>query len=423
MTKLKRAALGLGGLLAFVGVVLAVRGVFARERGELDRRGPFLTLASGVAQASRLTLLRVGLREGEAVLFEICARDALSPTTWAGAGTFAVWPAGEREALVEVPLDRALLLGRATTHFPEGTCVQLAQADALGASGDFEVGVSWPAGTSPPRAVRDVELQGHVIARRPLGPTDRAPLVLVVLGGLLALVVLGLRKVEPASATVAGTGSLARPLVGAAVLAALVLAPAVLPVDGATLVLLFALVLAVAELALSAALIRTAAGSTRLDALALGGTRRLRVVALFAAPVVGVVLFFAGRVLAVVVSWLLPQGGPAAIETFVDWPSASLAVATAAVVVPVAEELFFRGFVYGSLAPRLGVVAASAITIVVFLLPHVPQVWGAWGAIAALALTSVVLTALRVMTGSTVVCAVAHLTHNALIALIASAAQ
>lgn len=435
MNKLKLAALGLGTVLALAGVLLSVRGVFGHERGELERRGEWKTLASVAPTSARLTLVRVALRQGEAVTFEVCARDAFSPEKWAGAGTLAVWPAGEREALVEAPLDAALLAGDATTRFPEGACVRIAEAGALGASGDFEVGVEWPAGAAPPASVREVPLQGHVLARQPLGAKDRTPLALVVLGALLALTALGLRRppefavegaaVDGAAAggTAAGstvpTGSLARPLIGAAVLTALVLAPAVLPLDGATLVLLFALVLAVAQLALSTALVLPTAGG-RLGALALSGPRRLRWLALLLAPIAGLALFFGGRVLALLVSALTPQAGPAAIETFVEWPSASLAVATVAVLAPVAEELFFRGFVYGSLAPRVGTSAAWALTVVAFVLPHLPQVWGSWGALAALVLTSVVLTTLRALTGSTVVPAVAHLTHNALIALIAT---
>lgn len=420
MNKLNIGAVVIGVATALAGVVLSLVGVFGHERGELDRRGEFATLASAPPAASRLKLLEVGLREGEAVVFEVCARDALAPAEWAGAATLAVWPKGESEPLVEAPLDVELLTGDATRHFPEGSCVRIAEAGALGASGDFEVGIAWPAGASPPHAVRDVQLQGHVIARRPLAGTDRTPLALVVLGAMLGLVALGLRAPRASPASDTKPGSLARPLVGAAVLTALVLAPAVLPLNGATLVLLFALVLAVAQLGLSAALVLPTPTAPRVDALALGGPRRLRWLALLAAPLAGVVMFFGGRILQAVVSLLVPQAGPAAIETFVDWPSASLAVATVAVVAPVAEEVFFRGFVYGSLAPRVGALVASAITVVAFVLPHLPQVWGAWGALGALVFTSIVLTALRVLTGSTVVPAVAHLTHNALLALIAT---
>lgn len=420
MNKLNIGAVVCGTVMALLGVLLSLMGVFEHERGELDRRGVFASIASVAPDASKLTLLEVALREGEAVVFEVCARDEFAPAVWAGAGTLAVWPTGESEALVEAPLDAALLAGAATTHFPEGSCVRIAEADSLGASGDFEIGIAWPTGTTPPASVRDVQLQGHVIARRPLAGTDRTPLALVVLGAMLALAALGLRRPASSAASDVKSGTLARPLVGATVLTALVLAPAVLPLDGATLVLLFALVLAVAQLALSAALVLPAPATPRVDALALGGPRKLRWLALLAAPLAGIVMFFGGRVLQAVISVLLPQAGPAAIETFVDWPSASLAVATVAVVAPVAEEVFFRGFVYGSLAPRVGVLVASAITVVAFVLPHLPQVWGAWGALGALVFTSIVLTALRVLTGSTVVPAVAHLTHNALLALLAT---
>jgi len=424
-----------GGALALVGIALAVNGVFARERGELDRRGEFVTLASAPAGGTRLTLLRVALREGEAVLFEVCARDALAPARWAGAGTLAVWPAGEAEALVEAPLDAALLSGDATTHFAEGSCVRIAEAGSLGASGEFDVGLAWAPGASaptadpsrgvPPPSVHDVPLQGHVIARRPLDAGDRAPLALIVAGALLALIALGLRARSSDADALMPASAVGRALIGAALLTSLVFAPAVLPLQGATLVLLFALMLAAAQLVLGAALApRAVAASgetgTRLDTLGLGATRKLRWLALLLAPLAGVLLFFVGRIVGAVVALLLPQTSAAAIETFVEWPSASLAVATVAVVAPVAEELFFRGFLYGSMRTRLGVVSAAAITVIAFVLPHLPQVWGAWGALAALLVTSVTLTLLRVVTGSTVVPAIVHLTHNALLALLAT---
>jgi len=434
--RLTGAALA-GAALALVGVALAVSGVFARERGELDRRGEFVTLASAAAGASRLTLLRVALREGEAVLFEVCARDSLAPARWAGAATLAVWPAGEADALVEAPLDVALLSGDATTHFAEGSCVRIAEAGALGASGEFDVGVAWAPRASvsttvaPPQvvwpqpSVRNVPLQGHVIARRPLDAGDRAPLAMIVVGALIALIALGLRARSNDAEAPMPASAIGRALLGAALLTALVFAPAVLPLQGATLVLLFALLLAAAQLVLGAALAPRAVSAsgdagTRLDTLGLGATRKLRWLALLLAPLAGVLLFFGGRVVSAVVSLLLPQTSAAAIETFVEWPSASLAVATVAVVAPVAEELFFRGFLYGSLRTRLGVVSAAAITVIAFVLPHLPQVWGAWGALAALLVTSVALTLLRVVTGSTVVPAIVHLTHNALLALLAT---
>ncbi|MBX3251817.1 MAG: CPBP family intramembrane metalloprotease, partial [Myxococcales bacterium] len=161
------------------------------------------------------------------------------------------------------------------------------------------------------------------------------------------------------------------------------------------------------------------AAATR-DALALklpGVTKHGRVlgsVGLVAAPILGVVLFFVGRL----VASLVPATGRAPIELFVELPSGRLAVALVAVVVPVAEEIFFRGFVYGAAERAKGANVATALTVIAFALVHLPQQWGAWGAFASVTLTGLVLTLLRRFTGSTLVPALAHLGHNGLITLV-----
>ena len=94
-------------------------------------------------------------------------------------------------------------------------------------------------------------------------------------------------------------------------------------------------------------------------------------------------------------------------------------MACVAVVVPLAEELFFRGFVYGTAERWKGANAATVASIVLFAVVHLPQQWGAWGAFASVTLTGVVLTLLRRATGSTLVPALAHVAHNALITLLA----
>ena len=43
---------------------------------------------------------------------------------------------------------------------------------------------------------------------------------------------------------------------------------------------------------------------------------------------------------------LVPATGEAPIQTFVSWPSGMLSFALLGVMVPVGEEIFFRGFVY-----------------------------------------------------------------------------
>jgi membrane protease YdiL (CAAX protease family) len=108
---------------------------------------------------------------------------------------------------------------------------------------------------------------------------------------------------------------------------------------------------------------------------------------------------------------VVPATGEAPIEAFIAWPSGALAFAALGMAVPLAEELFFRGFVFGALSP-LGTVTASVGTVLLFTAAHAQQAWGNWGALLSVTLTGTILTALRAATGSTLVPAVAHLLYN-----------
>jgi membrane protease YdiL (CAAX protease family) len=108
---------------------------------------------------------------------------------------------------------------------------------------------------------------------------------------------------------------------------------------------------------------------------------------------------------------LVPRTGEAPIEAFISWPSGALTFAMLGMVVPLAEELFFRGLLFGALSP-LGTPAAAAGTIVLFTAAHAQQSWGNWGALVSVFLTGVVLTTLRALSGSTLVPAVAHVLFN-----------
>jgi len=85
----------------------------------------------------------------------------------------------------------------------------------------------------------------------------------------------------------------------------------------------------------------------------------------------------------------------------------------------VAEEIFFRGLVYGALEKRFGAGAAIAGSAVLFALVHLPQQWGAWGACASVLLLGLCLGLLRRYSGSTRAPALAHLAHNAILTLLA----
>jgi membrane protease YdiL (CAAX protease family) len=109
-------------------------------------------------------------------------------------------------------------------------------------------------------------------------------------------------------------------------------------------------------------------------------------------------------------SWV-PRTGEAPIETFIAWPSGALSFALLGMAVPLAEELFFRGFVFGALR-RAGLFAACIGSALLFVVAHLQQVWGSWGALLSLAITAAMLTGLRAFSGSTLVPALAHVLFN-----------
>ena len=113
---------------------------------------------------------------------------------------------------------------------------------------------------------------------------------------------------------------------------------------------------------------------------------------------------------------LVPSTGEAPIQTFLSWPSGMLAFGALGVLLPLAEEIFFRGYLY-RLALPLGKVAAFLITWVLFVIAHTQQAWGNWGALLSIAITGATLTALRAWSGSTLLPAVAHGLYNFALAM------
>ena len=434
MTRRPAVPVLVGAALALGGALFAVVRVLSHERTEGDLRGDFSSLATVASGATRHPLLTATLARGESVGFEVCTEGAAAQVPAATGATLAVWPldGSDDEVVVAEPLDTALRADARAEPVAGARCVRFAEAAALAASGRFAVGIMWDGVNGPPAALRATRFAGRVVVQRPIDGADRGALALLATGALLAVLGLALRRPSPRTSDEGmsphdpATSQLAQPgrVAGAlGVLTALVFTPLVLPIGGATLPLVFAGLLAAAQLALAWLFVapRTATRALRVDGLALHAPARRAWLALGTAPLVGVALFVAGRVVQALVARLGPAETASSIERFVSWPSATLAVAAVALLAPLAEELFFRGFVYGALAPRLGALVAAALTALAFVLPHLPQLWGAWGAIAALCVTSIALTTLRVATGSTLVPALAHLAHNALLAWMASA--
>ena len=133
---------------------------------------------------------------------------------------------------------------------------------------------------------------------------------------------------------------------------------------------------------------------------------------LLAAPLVAVALAACARIALRVT----PSTGEAPIESFVSWPSGMLAFATMGVIAPLAEELFFRGYLFRVALP-LGKLAACAITLGLFVALHLAQSWGNWGGVLAVAMTGAVLTWLRAASDSLLPSALAHVLYNASLSL------
>jgi membrane protease YdiL (CAAX protease family) len=108
---------------------------------------------------------------------------------------------------------------------------------------------------------------------------------------------------------------------------------------------------------------------------------------------------------------LVPATSEAPIQSFVSWPSGMLCFAALGMVLPLGEELFFRGYLY-RVALALGRAAAFWITFVLFVALHAEQSWGNWGGLVAVAVTGLALTGLRAQSGSVLIPALAHVLYN-----------
>jgi membrane protease YdiL (CAAX protease family) len=418
--RLRRVLGAVSLTLLLLGLAIAFSRVYALERSELSHEGTPRTLdqlahAPGSTPSSA-RLASVELRAGEHALFELCARDPLTAAHFEGAFDLAVlrWP--KPELMLRVPLDAAHLerARRSSSH----ACVVLG-GGAIPSSGKHTLEAVWPE-RAPSAAVRSVPFYARVLAYQPIGALERGAIVLLIAGVALLL---GWLFSAPASAArdlhtddrntdaseprrkphaqLAGWLSLAA--LGAIALATF------LPLYGSTLGLLKGVLLLALHVA--GALILARVIGPRREALALGRPHRL--LAWLAVAVASSFL------LSVAAKWALrivPSTSEAPIESFVRFPSGMLAFAAIGVLVPVGEELFFRGFLYRAALP-LGTAAACALSLSAFVSLHVAQSFGNWGGLLAIALTGAVLTTLRAASGTVLVPCVAHVLYNATLSL------
>jgi membrane protease YdiL (CAAX protease family) len=399
------------------------------ERGELEYESEWHSLdalasAPGSSPVSA-RLAGLSLRRGERALFEVCWRGEVSPADLGEGLEFVVLE--QQPALrlmLRVTLDRERLASVARDR--HAACLRLGEG-WVERSARYSVDAVWPGG-SPSARLRALPLQARILARTPLTVVDRVSVLALALAILLGLWIALWAKLPSRLHRNAGDASTAngsdseapvqRDGVGRrvawAVFACAALAGAAeLPVAGASFGWLKGIGLAALQVGLALALGGADWPSGRSEALALQPASR---------PGRAMATALLAAALLVVAAELALRGVPATsrapIQSFVSWPSGLLCFALLGVLLPLGEELFFRGYLYGRML-AFGRTLAFAISVAIFLALHLRQSWGNWGGAVAVAVAGVVLTALRARTGSTLVPAIAHVIYNATLSAVA----
>jgi len=377
------------------------------EQREFEHEGELRSLArrAGEVGATRISarLTQLRLASGEQATFEVCAEGDLGAAQFQGALDFIVWRPSSKKLELKVALDRdhRALVKRAGSR----SCLTLG-GGAIDQAGEYAIDAVWAGRTLPP-ALANIPMRGRVLAKRPLG-LQEGMLVLCAAVGAVLCALAGFSANER-DAKDAADSERKSPLwaVAFSVLGMALFAAALrLPLGGALGG--FARGLGVAAIEVGMALVG--------GLLVFRGNRNgLRLFAPASRPglwllaACGCALLM--RPLSGLAMRLVPRTGEAPIEAFISWPSGALTFAMLGMVVPLAEELFFRGLLFGTLSP-LGKPAAALGTIVLFTAAHAQQSWGNWGALVSVFMTGVVLTVLRALSGSTLVPAVAHVLFN-----------
>lgn len=406
-----RAFVGLAFVLFAGAIVLGGRRAALHDRLEVG----LVTEPVAIGAATDRILGRARLREGQSVTFEACSTSRFPPSFRDGV-VFEVVDATEGAVALEAVLDAGRL--GTVRRGPSLGCVTLGRSEHLGVSSTYGFRIRRTASTSP--EIERATVVFRVLARD--HPTDLD--LLPILFGLLAslCLVTGLALGPAFGGPGEAKAPTLRPGAGAALaIGALVLGfglPSLVPVSGALGGLVRASVIVAAEL-LAFGLAGLAIPAER-RRLRLGFERpRASRLAWATAPLVGFALHRVGGVLVAMV----PSTGVAPVEAFVSFTSGFLVVSLVGVIAPVVEELFFRGLFYGLVEESSGPNAAMLASAALFALVHLPQDYGAWGAMTSIAFLGLALAALRRVTGSSLVPAVAHLTHNVLVTLVALAAH
>lgn len=393
------------------------------QRSELEHLSPLLRLAidDGQRVESPRQLTVVELVAGSSVTIEVCALDSLEPERWADAFELRVHHREGGEPLVQMPLTRAVL--SYATRAQGAACLLLAYEEPVQRGGDYVVEARWSSEDALDAGQAATPLRARVLAHAPIVWTDELVIALIIALSLL-IVIANVPWRERDGEFISeqqtiGRNGLARDLlrVGGAIAILLVFAFSLglLPISGLQGAMIQGAAVAAAQVLLAllfAGFFWRVPEERGLDLAMVRPTRWWLVLVGIAS---GVGLWYVGDM----ASRLVPSTGIAPLQSFVASPGGALTVAALSAAAPLAEELFFRGFLYTAIATRLGHGVSIGVTTLLFLLAHLEQSWGAWGAVVALALTGAALGVLRWLSGSVVVPIFAHLAHNGVIVVLA----
>jgi membrane protease YdiL (CAAX protease family) len=391
-----------------VGLVLGARRLADIEQRELEQESEPLTLeaARELSTATRLSarLLELPLRREQRATFELCALGDLRAPAFRDAFEVLILHAEKGELMLRVPLDKAHL--EHAQGDARSSCLLLGSG-LIEHTGTYRIEAVWPQQPPPPEA-SSVRLWARVQASPELARSD---LTLVCALGLSVLLTLLLvLRAAPAerpatydhshSALVA---SIAAPVLGLALLYLAMQWPS----SGGLHTLYKGAGLLALQLALPFALVAvTRSGKDRREVLGLTRLSRPALAALLVLASVPLLVAAARLSLRVV-----PSTEIAPIQHFIAWPSGMLSAALLGVLLPVGEEMFFRGYLFGAWL-RYGRGVAAAASITAFGLMHLEQSFGNWGGLLAICLTGSVLTGLRLLTGSVCASAISHVAYN-----------
>lgn len=405
-------------LLLIVAAIAGIARVAWHEENEIHavETDTIAELTRRSRERNRVELVRAHLAEGQHATFELCADDPMLPARWANAISLTVRPRSSEEGLTFL-LDEEVLanVDRSETQ----GCLIIGDGPIY-AEDDYAVEASWE---TRPEAIERVLLQTRIMSLRRVDDLDLGAVLIGWLGAFLLAIAFALYKPRAIRASMPDASewekeeAAARPKIPneARVAAGFLLflgafvGSGFLP-PGAALALAISLVLALGECGIAIAFLPGPLRE-RMSTLGLHAPRRpLLFFPLAIASGVGL------WVIALVSTAIVPSTGQAPIQALVSWPSGLVSFAALAVVAPLAEEIFFRGFVYGALETRSRVLAFACAWLL-FTVLHASQTWGQWGALVAILLTGLGLTALRALSGSTVVPAIAHLIYNGILAI------